>query len=88
MRYVYLCLVVACIGLFAGGCTQNQRARTFGGTAVIQLEKCERLDMATWKVDNLWYLTHKDCNQAPKEYAMKEDSNFGVIEGTVIFKEQ
>ena len=87
---ILLSLVVLCFCVIAlsFGCTSNQRARLYGGTTEIKLEKCERLDMATWKNNNLWYLTHNDCTQKPREFNFKEDSNYGILNGVVVFKEQ
>ena len=70
-------------------CTDNQRARRFGGTQTITLSKGTKLVNATWKDDDLWILT-RAANQGeqPQVYTFKEDSSFGVIEGTVTIKEQ
>lgn len=38
-------------------CTENQRARQFGGTITIELPPGEKLVMATWKETDLFYLT-------------------------------
>tara|TARA_Y100000389_G_C17464338_1_gene524253 strand:+ start:3926 stop:4051 length:126 start_codon:yes stop_codon:yes gene_type:complete len=36
----------------------------------------------------IWYLTEKmPKGYAPKTYNFQEESSFGVIEGTVVFKE-
>lgn len=69
-------------------CTQNQRAKTFGGTAEVHLPKGERLIDVTWKGEQIWYLTEKmPKGYTPKTYNFQEESSFGVIEGTVVFKE-
>lgn len=70
------------------GCTTNQRAKTFGGTMTINLQPGQKLIVATWKEDDLWYLTRpmRDGETA-ETHQFHEDSSFGVMQGTVIFKE-
>ena len=69
-------------------CTKNQMARKYGGTMTIKLEPGQRLMEATWKDNNLFYLTEPmDSDYEPKTKTFHEDSNFGVIESTVIFVE-
>ena len=71
-------------------CTENQNARTFGGTETIDLEEGVRLVNVTWKGkegSDLWILTKKDTTKATTYY-FKEKSNFGVMEGEVIIIEK
>lgn len=69
-------------------CTQNQRARQFGGTATINLPANQKLVVATWKNDSLWYLTRPmRADESPESYWFQEDSSFGIMQGTVIFHE-
>ena len=69
-------------------CTENSRARHFGGTMTIDLPKGEKLLMATWKDANLFYLTEPmDSVYTPKTKTFKEKSSFSIMEATVIFKE-
>jgi hypothetical protein len=66
----------------------NYMSRKFGGSTTINLEKGQKLVEATWKENSLWYLTEPmDSNYVPKTKTFKEDSNFGVLEGTVTFVE-
>lgn len=66
----------------------NYMSRKFGGSTTINLEKGQKLVEATWKENSLWYLTEPmDSNYVPKTKIFKEDSNFGVLEGTVTFVE-
>jgi len=76
------------LALFIVGCTQNQLARSFGGTAKIQLPCNVKLVTATWKQDNLWYLTRQMENgEKASTYQFHEDSSFGLIQGDVIITE-
>ena len=73
------------------GCTENNRARVWGGTETIQLEEGVRLVNVTWKGEkgatDLWMLTKKDTTK-PSTYYFKEKSSFGVMEGQVIIIEK
>ena len=70
-------------------CTENQRARQFGGTLTIELPPGEKLVMATWKEVDLFYLTEPmDSGYTPKTKIFREDSSWGVMESTVVFKER
>jgi hypothetical protein len=81
-------IVIILIALLIGACTENQRARNFGGTEKITLPKGERLVTATWKQDNLWYMTETmPEGYTPQTRTFKEKSSFGTLEGTVIFYE-
>lgn len=64
-------------------CTDNQRARNFGGTETIKLEPNEEFINITWKQDNLWIIV-KDKNTG-KFYA-REKSSFGVMQGKVVIE--
>jgi hypothetical protein len=69
------------------GCEQYV-SRKAGGTMTIKLEPNQRLMEATWKYGDLWYITEPmDSDYVPKTKTFKEDSNFGVLEGTVTFVE-
>lgn len=40
--------------------------------------------MVTWKEHSLWILTRDmRTDEKPEKYTFQEDSNFGVLEGTV-----
>ena len=83
-------LILVLIVLFTlSSCTQNQRAKSFGGNATIILEKGKKLEVVTWKNAQLWYLVRDRREGEPIEtYEFIEDSSFGVMEGKVIIKEQ
>lgn len=80
-------ITVAAFALTA--CTQNQRARQFGGTARIDLPPRKKLVNATFKQDDLWILT-RDAKQGekPERYEFVENSSWGILEGTVIITEK
>ena len=75
--------MVAITLLALASCTDNQRARNFGGTETIKIEPQEKFINITWKKDNLW-VTVQDTITGTI-YA-KEKSSFGVIQGKVIIQ--
>jgi|10_taG_2_1085330.scaffolds.fasta_scaffold09961_2 hypothetical protein len=78
-------MVLSCLAL---GCTENQRARQWGGESNIQLKCDQKLFDVTWKRTDLWYATRamRD-NETPETYLFAEDSSWGMMEGTVKFVE-
>lgn len=56
MKQLLILIAIFSTGYFAG-CTENQKAKSFGGNAEIELPAGEKLVNATWKDDDLWYLT-------------------------------
>ena len=70
-------------------CTANQRAKRFGGDMQLELPAGKKLTTATWKEDNLWYLLRDARRDETSEtYVFKEESNLGVVEGSVTFIER
>jgi len=52
-----ICIILIII-LGATSCTDNQRAKSFGGTSTINLPAGEKLVTVTWKGEaDIWYLT-------------------------------
>lgn len=69
-------------------CTDNQSAKNYGGTAEVTLPAGEKLITATWKDDDLWYLTRPMlATDSAVTYTFKEKSSFGMMEGTYIIHE-
>lgn len=86
----YALALVTIASLFLGtSCTEKSRAKGFGGTTTIDVKPNHKLVDATWKGEaNLWYLTRPMREgETPETYTFQEDSNYGLLEGTVIFKE-
>lgn len=83
-KYLFLLLV-----LVMCSCTENQRARRFGGDMTVYLPFNEKLVMATWKEFDLYYLTEPmDSDYIPKNKKFIEDSNWGILETTITFVER
>jgi hypothetical protein len=70
-------------------CTEQSRARKFGGTAKVELEPGKKLVVVTWKESNLWVLTRPARPGEPVEiYEFSESSSFGLIEGKIFIIEK
>ena len=66
------------------GCTENQRARTWGSSAEIRVPCDQAVFDVTWKADSLWYaIQPAGPNWAPETKRFKEVSSLGLIEGEV-----
>ncbi len=88
-RTIYLAIILIFAGFLLFSCTENQRAKKYGGTATVKLPEGTKLIEATWKGDDLWYLYRpRREGELIETYTFKEESNFGVMEGKVIFKER
>jgi hypothetical protein len=87
-RLILLVLAIIAVSILASSCTQNQRAKQFGGTAEITLPKGTKLVTATWKEANLWYMTRPmKEDEVAETYTFQEESSYGMVEGTYIIKE-
>lgn len=88
---VPLVLLALGSGLVSGlgsGCTENEMARSFGGTMEVDLPCGEKLFDLTWKKDDFWYATRPmRLAEKAETYTFRSKSSFGVYEGTVIVKE-
>ena len=80
MKRLFVLFIVA-IALVS--CTDNQIARSFGGTETIKLLPNEEFVNITWKQDNLWIIV-KDKNTG--NFYAREKSSFGAMEGKVIIE--
>ena len=86
-KIIFGILVSVILGFGFTSCTQCI-SRSFGGDMTIKLEPGEKLIEATWKNNNIWYLTEPmESDYVPKVKIFKESSMAGVLEGTVTFIE-
>jgi len=77
-------LIIASVAVaFLASCTDNQRARQFGGTETVDIPEGRILVNCTWKEEDLWILT-KDTTTGKMYF--NEKSSFGVLEGEINFK--
>ncbi len=80
MKKVLLGLVLAASLM---SCTDNVRARHWGGTEKIELPPNHKFINATWKNNDLWIVSQDTLTG--KVY-FNEKSSLGVLEGTIEFK--
>lgn len=78
----FLTLVVILTVIFSS-CTDNQRARRFGGTETIKIESQEKFINIAWKDDDLWVVLQDTITGI---YYAKEKSSFGMIQGKVVIQ--
>jgi hypothetical protein len=77
-----LLMLFACV-LALASCTKNQRAKQFGGEAKLEVPCNQKVTNITWKNDQLWYSTiPMDSNDIPQIHTFREESSFGIMEGT------
>jgi hypothetical protein len=89
-KFVFWSVVVVLIGLviFSLIYPENKRTRIFGGTMEINVEPGQKIMMATFKDNNLFYMTEPmDSGYVPKVKILREKSNRGILESTVKFIE-
>ena len=77
-----LSVLLSAVAVFTS-CTENQRAKQWGGTEEISLNKNEIVLNVTWKETEMWICT-KDTTTGITYF--REKSNWGMMEGTVILK--
>lgn len=77
-----ICIMIVVLLVATAGC--NNFTRRLGGTIDIYLTPNTKLVNVTWKENSLWILTKPMRNDDVVEtYEFKEDSNYGILEGTV-----
>jgi hypothetical protein len=70
-------------------CTENSRAKSYGGTATVNLPEKTKFVTATWKDDQLWYAYRPARpGEVPETTTLKEQSKWGIVEGSVVFVEK
>lgn len=84
MKKVFVFVLAATfVALTLFSCTDNSRARNWGGTEEISLKPNEVVLNITWKNGELWICT-RDTTTGVVYF--REMSSWGVLEGTVIVK--
>ena len=79
-------VLLTVMGFSLTGC--KSIAKNYGGTVTIDVPKGQKVIEATWKDSDVWYLTRPMReDEKPETFTYQEDSNFGIMEGKVIFKE-
>jgi hypothetical protein len=76
-------IFITVVRLGLASCTENERARRFGGTEEISLKTNEVVLNVTWKENEMWICTEDTISGV---VYFREKSAWGVMEGTVILK--
>ena len=85
MKSIFIALML-CASFIS--CTENKRARQFGGSETITLPQGQKLVMITWKESNMWYLTKPMSKvDSAETYTFQEKSSWGVWQGTITVHE-
>ena len=76
------------VALLAGGCTEQQRAKNWGGTATIDLPRQEP-NLVALPCDRHELLARRDMRAGDRveTYEFSENSSWCFMEGTVVIKE-
>jgi len=81
-------ILIVGISMMATSCTENTRAKSFGGKMTINLEQNVKLVNVTWKESDMWILTRPmRAGETPEVYKFVEKSSFGVMEGEITIVE-
>lgn len=81
-------LVLVGLTAILSSCTEQQVKKQYGGTIEIKLPAGEKLMEATWKGEDLFYLTEPmEEEYKPKVKMFREHSSWGVMETNVKFIE-
>ncbi len=85
----FVILISLALGLIFAACTENERAKHFGGTINETLPAGKKLVNVTWKDGSVWYLT-RDAREGelPETWTFQEKSAYGAVQGSIIIKEQ
>lgn len=86
MKKLFLVLAIA---LLSVSCTENSRAKNFGGTAKLEVPCGQRVTNITWKAEELWYSTvPMEEDYKPQTHTFREESSFGIMEGSYLLIEK
>ena len=76
--------VIIASALGISGCTAQSAAKSYGGSATIELPENMKLEEITWKDDSLWYLMRPmNEDDVAETHTFQQSSSFGIFEGTV-----
>ena len=86
MKKIICIILVIMMMVVMSGC--QYATKHWGGTMTVNLDPNVKLVNVTWKEDSLWILTKAMTEDDTAEtYCFEEDSEFGMLEGTVIIVE-
>jgi hypothetical protein len=81
-------IIVVVAAIFFRGCDQTI-TKKYGGSTSVELKQGERLEMVTWKEDQMWVQTRmREPGESPINHKFREHSKYGMLEGEVTIKEK
>lgn len=89
MKTLKLLLILIVFGITLQSCTKNERAKSWGGTADVNIESNYKVVNVTWKENDLWILVRPMTpTDVPETLTFYEKSSWGVFNGKYIIHEQ
>ena len=80
-------IVIIFMVLVLTGC--HTVTKDLGGSMTIELKPGQKLEEVTWKETDLWILTRPFREgEEPETHTFQEDSEWGLLEGTVTIIER
>lgn len=80
--------ILICLAAIAAVSCENLTTKYWGGNMTIDVEPGYKVTNATFKGDEIWYFVEPmDNTYTPSRKKLVEKSMYGVLEGTIIFKE-
>lgn len=88
LLFGFIMILIVAFAVITTGCTDNQRAKSWGGKMTITLEPQQKLVNVTWKNEDMWILTRQmKPDERPETYKFVEKSTFGIMQGEVTIQE-
>jgi hypothetical protein len=88
MKLKFLTIGLVLILSSLSSCTDNIRAKAFGGNMTINVPAGNKVTNITWKEGDLWYSFRPfQEGEVPVTQSFIEESTWGVLEGQVTFIE-
>lgn len=83
MRKISIIAMVAITLIAFISCTDNQRARKFGGTETVSISPNEKFINIAWRGDDLWLVLQDTISG---EIYAREKSSYGIVQGKIIIQ--
>lgn len=88
MKKILSILTIAICVVSMTSCTDNEKARNYGGTETINLDPNLKVVNVTWKENDIWILTKPMvATDSAETWTFQEKSSMGVYEGKIILVE-
>lgn len=84
---IIIILIIAIIVILFS-CNEQNLTKNWGGEMTINLKPGQKLELVTWKDNELWILTRPmEEDEKAVKWTYAEDSEFGILEGTIYIQE-